>query len=126
MTLPGTIQQVFEAESRPAIRLGDLNARVRAFGSACTPAALRRQLDDGLDGLRTFSAGDAVLRDVIEACPGPCRPAGADEVVVEGDTRGLRPTAADAVRVLARRLDAGQRSDRARWVRLLHGLEDGR
>ncbi len=122
MTLPRTIHQAFDAEPGPAMRLGDLNTRVRDFGAACTPAALRRQLEDDPDGLRTVEAGDAVLRGVIESCPGPRRPIGADEVVVIRGSRGLRPTPADAVRVLARRLEAGQSSDRARWMRLLHGL----
>ncbi|HKK93856.1 MAG TPA: hypothetical protein VJ925_10495, partial [Longimicrobiales bacterium] len=101
MTLPRTIHQVFEAEAGPAMRLGDLNARVREFGAACTPAALRRQLQDDPDGLRTVGAGDAVLRSVTETCPARRRPIGADEVVIDGGARGIRPTPADAVRVLA-------------------------
>jgi|GEM_PF-4043822 len=125
MTLPRTIHRVFAAHPAPAMRLGDMNDRIRSFGSACTPAALRRQIEEDPDGLRTVQAGDTILRGVIETCPGRSRPIGADEVVVDGGTHsGLRPTAADAVRVLARRLDSGLRSDRARWIRLLHGLRE--
>jgi hypothetical protein len=123
MPAPPTLRAVFDAELRPAVRVSDLNDRLRRLGSASTPRTLMREVAAGADGLRTIEAADPVLRTVVEHCPQSERPIGADAVVVDrGDGRGLRPTPADAVRVLARDLGTGDRRDRARWTRLLHGL----
>lgn len=117
-----TLKAAFDAEPGPAVPVSDLNDRIRQLGSACTPDALVREVATGRDGLRTLAPADAVLREVVGSCPPSSRPLGADRVVVEDVDRGLRPTPADAVRVLARRLDPRDRPGRARWMRMLHAL----
>jgi len=126
MTLRDTIRETFAAERRPAVRLRELNDRVRAQGAACTPDALRRELRAAPDlPLRIVDGSDPLLADLSDALPDPLRPSGLDDVVVDARPEGLRPTAADAVRVLARRLRPGGRTERARWARLLRQVESG-
>ncbi len=119
---PRTLRDAFDAEPMPAVRVSDLNDRLRQLGAASTPDALVRDVMAGTGGLRRIGSAGAILREVVRYCPESARPIGADEVVVDGSSRGIRPTPADAVRVLARRLGDGNGRDRARWTRLLHGL----
>lgn len=123
MSLSRTIRETFAAEASPAVPLAYLNRRLRALGSPSTPDGLRRELRAAPEaGLRTLDAPDPLLEDVAAACSDGIRPAGLDTLVMDVGERGLRPTPADAVRVLGRGLGPRDRRKRARWVRLLGEL----
>ncbi|MDT8370068.1 MAG: hypothetical protein RQ745_12745, partial [Longimicrobiales bacterium] len=114
--------EILAADPAPAIPLSQVVEEARRRGAPSSPELLRHELAPGRGALRTIEGASAALAAVADACPPHLRPPGLEALVLESGDGGLRPTARDAVRVLARALDPGDVAARARWSRLLEGV----